>query len=280
MLMWQMSDRAIARSYATMQGFGVYSFRLVNSAGESVFCKFHWSPKAGTHSLVWDEAVKIFGADADFHRRDLWDRIEAGAYPVWEFGVPVFTEEQAEALSFDISDATKLIPEKLVPVEMLGRLALNRNPDYFFAKTERVAFCTAHVVAGIGFSNEPPLAGRLHSYIDMQISRLGGPNFHKLPINAPLAQVRNDQRDGTHRQSIARGRVSYEPNSLGGVVRFRRARRKLLSRCQPNKKLMRCRTKFAPSLKNLPTITPRPHRSTTARHQLSSRTLLRLFVLS
>ena len=220
MLMWQMSDRAIPRSYATMQGFGVHSFKLVNVAGESVFCKFHWSPKAGTHSLVWDEAVKISGADPDFHRRDLWERIESGVFPEWDFGVQVFTEEQAEAFSFDILDATKLIPEELVPVQMLGRLVLNRNPDNFFAETEQVAFCTAHVVPGIDFSNDPLLAGRIHSYVDTQISRLGGPNFHELPINAPLAQVHNNQRDGMHRQAIPRGRVSYEPNSLGGGCPF------------------------------------------------------------
>jgi catalase len=220
MLMWAMSDRAIPRSYATMQGFGVHSFRLINAAGESVFCKFHWSPKAGTHSLVWDEAVKISGADPDFHRRDLWERIESGAYPEWEFGVQIFTEEQAEQFSFDILDATKLIPEELVPVQMLGRLVLNRNPDNFFAETEQVAFCTAHVVPGIDFSNDPLLAGRIHSYVDTQISRLGGPNFHEIPINAPVAQVHNNQRDGLHRQAIPRGRVAYEPNSLAGGCPF------------------------------------------------------------
>ena len=220
MLMWAMSDRAIPRSFATMQGFGVHSFRLVNEAGESVFCKFHWSPKAGTHSLVWDEAVKISGADPDFHRRDLWERIESGAFPEWDFGVQVFTEEQAEQFSFDILDATKLIPEELVPVQILGRLVLNRNPDNFFAETEQVAFCTAHVVPGIDFSNDPLLAGRIHSYVDTQISRLGGPNFHELPINAPIAPVHNNQRDGMHRQAIPRGRVSYEPNSLAGGCPF------------------------------------------------------------
>ena len=220
MLMWQMSDRTLPRSYATMQGFGVHSFKLVNAAGESVFCKFHWSPKAGTHSLVWDEAVKISGADPDFHRRDLWERIEAGEFPEWDFGVQVFTEEQAETFSFDILDSTKLIPEELVPVQMLGRLVLNRNPDNFFAETEQVAFCTAHVVPGIDFSNDPLLAGRLHSYVDTQISRLGGPNFHEIPINAPIAQVHNNQRDGLHRQTINRGRVAYEPNSLAGGCPF------------------------------------------------------------
>ena len=220
MLMWSMSDRAIPRSYATMQGFGVHTFKLVNEAGEVSFVKFHWEPKFGTHSLVWDEAVKISGADPDYHRRDLWERIEAGAYPEWELGFQVFSEEQAEAFTFDILDATKLIPEELVPVQKVGRMVLNRNPDNFFAETEQVAFCVAHVVPGIDFSNDPLLAGRIHSYIDTQISRLGGPNFHELPINAPLAPVHNNQRDGMHRQAIPRGRVSYEPNSLGGGCPF------------------------------------------------------------
>ena len=220
MLMWAMSDRAIPRSYATMQGFGVHSYRFVNEAGESVFVKFHWEPKYGTHSLVWDEAVKISGADPDYHRRDLWERIESGAFPEWELGVQVFSEEQAEQFSFDILDATKIIPEELVPVRKVGRMVLNRNPDNFFAETEQVAFCTAHVVPGIDFSNDPLLAGRIHSYVDTQISRLGGPNFHEIPINAPIAQVHNNQRDGMHRQAIHRGRVSYEPNSLGGGCPF------------------------------------------------------------
>ncbi|SDO69731.1 catalase [Rhodoferax sp. OV413] len=220
MLMWVMSDRAIPRSYATMQGFGVHSYRFVNDAGESVFVKFHWEPKYGTHSLVWDEAVKISGADPDYHRRDLWERIESGVFPEWELGVQIFTEEQAEAFSFDILDATKLIPEELVPVQPVGRMVLNRNPDNFFAETEQVAFCTAHVVPGIDFSNDPLLAGRIHSYVDTQISRLGGPNFHELPINSPIAPVHNNQRDGMHRQAIPRGRVAYEPNSLGGGCPF------------------------------------------------------------
>ena len=220
MLMWVMSDRAIPRSYATMQGFGVHTFRFVNAGGESVFVKFHWNPKAGTHSLVWDEAVKISGADPDYHRRDLWERIEAGAYPEYELGVQVFTEEQAEKFSFDILDATKIIPEELVPVRPVGRMVLNRNPDNFFAETEQVAFCAAHVVPGIDFSNDPLLAGRIHSYVDTQISRLGGPNFHEIPINTPVAQVHNNQRDGMHRQAIHRGRVSYEPNSLAGGCPF------------------------------------------------------------
>ncbi len=220
MMMWAMSDRAIPRSYATMQGFGVHSYRFVNDDGESVFVKFHWEPKYGTLSLVWDEAVKISGADPDYHRRDLWERIESGAFPEWELGVQVFTEEQAERFSFDILDATKIIPEELVPVRKVGRMVLNRNPDNFFAETEQVAFCTAHVVPGIDFSNDPLLAGRIHSYVDTQISRLGGPNFHELPINSPIAPVHNNQRDGMHRQAIHRGRVSYEPNSLGGGCPF------------------------------------------------------------
>jgi catalase len=220
MLLWVMSDRAIPRSYRMMQGFGVHTFRFVNAKGESRFVKFHWEPKSGTHSLSWDEAVKISGADSDFHRRDLWEAIEAGDYPEWDLGVQVFTEEQAEKFSFDVLDATKLIPEELVPVEPIGRLVLNRNPDNFFAETEQVAFCTAHIVPGLDFSNDPLLAGRIHSYIDTQISRLGGPNFHEIPINAPLAQVHNNQRDGMHRQAIARGRVAYEPNSLGGGCPF------------------------------------------------------------
>ena len=220
MLMWVMSDRAIPRSYATMQGFGVHTFRMVNADNASVFVKFHWNPKFGTHSLVWDEAVKISGADPDYHRRDLWERIEAGAFPEWELGLQIFTEEQAEQFSFDVLDATKLIPEELVPILPVGRMVLNRNPDNFFAETEQVAFCTAHVVPGIDFSNDPLLAGRIHSYVDTQITRLGGPNFHEIPINAPITPVHNNQRDGMHRQAIPRGRVSYEPNSLGGGCPF------------------------------------------------------------
>jgi catalase len=220
MLMWAMSDRAIPRSYRTMQGFGVHTYRLVNAQGESHFVKFHWSPRAGTHSLVWDEAVKISGADSDFHRRDLWEAIEAGAHPEYELGLQIFTEEEAEAFTFDVLDATKIVPEELVPVVPVGTLVLNRNPDNFFAETEQVAFCVAHVVPGIDFSNDPLLAGRIHSYVDTQISRLGGPNFHEIPINAPIAQVHNNQRDGMHRQAIHRGRVSYEPNSLGGGCPF------------------------------------------------------------
>jgi catalase len=220
MLMWVMSDRAIPRSYRTMQGFGVHTFRFVNAEGESRFVKFHWNPVAGTHSLVWDEAVKISGADPDFNRRDLWEAIEAGEYPEYELAVQIFTEADAERFSFDVLDATKLIPEELIPLTPIGRLVLNRNPDNFFAETEQVAFCTAHVVPGIDFTNDPLLAGRIHSYVDTQLTRLGGPNFHEIPINAPVAQAHNNQRDGFHRQEINRGRVSYEPNSLAGGCPF------------------------------------------------------------
>ncbi|WP_296952092.1 catalase [uncultured Massilia sp.] len=216
MLMWAMSDRAIPRSYRTMQGFGVHTFRLINAQGESRFVKFHWTPMQGTHSLVWDEAVKISGADPDFHRRDLWEAIESGNFPEWELGLQVFTEEEAQSFPFDILDATKLVPEELVPLTPVGRLVLNRNPDNFFAETEQVAFCTAHIVPGIDFSNDPLLQGRNHSYLDTQLTRLGGANFHEIPINAPVVQVQNNQRDGFHRQTINRGRVNYEPNSLGG----------------------------------------------------------------
>jgi len=216
MLLWTMSDRTLPRSFSMMEGFGVHTFRLVNAAGESVFCKFHWKPKAGTHSLVWDESAKIQGADNDFHRRDLWESIEAGNYPEWELGLQLFTEEQSADWSFDILDSTKLIPEELVPVKIVGRMVLDRNPDNFFAETEQVAFCTAHVIPGIDFSNDPLLHGRIHSYKDTQITRLGGANFHEIPINSPVVPVYNNQRDGIKRQALHRGRVAYEPNSLAG----------------------------------------------------------------
>ena len=220
MLMWAMSDRALPRSYRMMQGFGVHTFRLLNEQGKSTFVKFHWRPVAGTHSLDWDECVKISGADPDFHRRDLWEAIEAGAYPEYELSFQMFSEKQAEAFSFDVLDATKLVPEELVPLTPVGKMVLNRNPDNFFAETEQVAFCAAHIVPGLDFTNDPLLAGRIHSYQDTQISRLGGPNFHEIPINAPVAQSHNNQRDGMHRQAINRGRVAYEPNSLGGGCPF------------------------------------------------------------
>jgi catalase len=233
MLMWVMSDRAIPRSYRMMQGFGVHTFRFVNERGDSRFVKFHWAPLAGTHSLAWDEAVKISGADPDFHRRDLWEAIEAGEYPEYELGVQVFTEADAERFSFDVLDATKIIPEELVPLQPVGKLVLNRNPDNFFAETEQVAFCTAHIVPGIDFSNDPLLAGRIHSYVDTQLIRLGGPNFHEIPVNAPVAQVHNNQRDGFHRQAIPRGRVAYEPNSLAGGCPFQAGMKGFMSFPQP-----------------------------------------------
>jgi catalase len=220
MLMWAMSDRALPRSLRMMQGFGVHTFRLINEAGGSTFVKFHWRPLLGTHCLDWDEAVKIGGADPDFHRRDLWEAIECGAFPEWELSFQLFTQQEAENFSFDVLDATKLVPEELVPLVPIGKMVLNRNPDNFFAETEQVAFCVAHIVPGLDFSNDPLLAGRIHSYQDTQISRLGGPNFHEIPINASVTQVHNNQRDGMHQQAIPRGKVAYEPNSLGGGCPF------------------------------------------------------------
>jgi catalase len=230
MLLWVNSDRAIPRSYRTMQGFGVHTFRLVNAQGESHFVKFHWTPLQGTHSLVWDEAVKLAGADPDFHRRDLWEAIEAGQFPEYELGLQIFTEQQAADFKvFDVLDPTKLVPEELVPLRPVGKLVLNRNPDNFFAETEQVAFCTAHLVPGLDFTNDPLLQGRIHSYVDTQLTRLGGPNFHEIPINSPLAQVHNNQRDGFHRQAINRGRVAYEPNSLAGGCPFQAGQRGFVS---------------------------------------------------
>jgi catalase len=220
MLLWAMSDRTLPRSLRMMQGFGVHTFRFVNAKGRSTFVKFHWSPKLGTHSLVWDESLKICGADPDFHRRDLWEAIEAGQFPEWELGVQLFSDKDAERFSFDVLDPTKIVPEELVPVRPVGRMVLDRNPDNFFAETEQVAFCAAHIVPGLDFSDDPLLAGRIHSYVDTQISRLGGPNFHEIPINAAVAQTHNNQRDGMHRQAIHRGRAAYEPNSLGGGCPF------------------------------------------------------------
>ncbi len=225
MLMWVMSDRALPRSFSMMQGFGVHTFRLVNARGESHFVKFHWTPLAGTHSLDWDESVKIGGADPDYTRRDLWESIEAGVFPEYELGLQIFTEHQADAFSFDVLDPTKIVPEELVPVTPVGRMVLDRNPDNFFAETEQVAFGVQNLVPGIDFSNDPLLAGRIHSYFDTQLLRLGGPNFHEIPINAPIAQAHNNQRDGFHRQGIHRGRVAYEPNSLGGGCPFQMGER-------------------------------------------------------
>ena len=216
MVIWAMSDRAIPKSLRAMQGFGVHTFRLINAQGRSSFVKFHWRPTVGTCSLVWDEAQKLAGKDTDFHRRDLWESIEAGDYPEWEFGVQIIAEEDEHNFDFDILDPTKLIPEELVPITPLGKMVLNRNPDNYFAETEQVAFCPGHIVPGIDFSNDPLLQGRLFSYTDTQISRLGGPNFHELPINRPLAPFHNSQRDAMHRITLDKGRASYEPNSIDG----------------------------------------------------------------
>ena len=194
----------------------MHTFRLVNAEGKSNFVKFHWRPSAGTCSLVWDEAQKLAGKDTDFHRRDLWEAIEVGDYPEWELGVQIIAEEDEHKFEFDILDPTKLIPEELVPITPLGKMVLNRNPDNFFAETEQVAFCPGHIVPGIDFSNDPLLQGRLFSYTDTQISRLGGPNFHEIPINRPVAPFHNNQRDAQHRSTIHTGRASYEPNSIDG----------------------------------------------------------------
>jgi catalase len=194
----------------------VHSFRFVNEAGDSTFVKFHWRPKLGLQSTVWDEAVKLQCADNDFHRRDMFEAIASGSHPAWEFAVQLFTQEQADEFPFDHLDPTKLVPEELVPLQVVGRMVLDRWPDNFFAETEQVAFCPGHIVPGIDFSNDPLLQGRLFSYTDTQISRLGGPNFHELPINRPVAPFHNGQRDAQHRTVIDKGRASYEPNSIDG----------------------------------------------------------------
>jgi catalase len=214
MVMWIMSDRTLPRSLSMIEGFGVHSFRLINDAGESTFVKFHWRPKLGLQSTIWDEAVKISGADQDFHRRDMFEAITAGNFPEWEFAVQLFTQEEADRFPFDHLDATKLIPEELVPLKVIGRMVLDRWPDNFFAETEQVAYCPSHVVPGIDFSNDPLLQGRLFSYHDTQLSRLGSPNFHQIPINAPKCPFSNQQRDGHMQMAQSAGRVAYEPNSL------------------------------------------------------------------
>ncbi len=214
MIMWAMSDRGIPRSLRMIEGFGVNTFRLIDPQGVARFVKFHWRPKLGLQSVLWDEAVKISGADPDYHRRDLWEAIQKGDYPEWELGLQVMTEKEAAKLPFDILDATKLIPEELVPLRIVGRMVLDRNPDNFFAETEQVAYCPANIVPGIDFSEDPLLQGRIFSYLDTQLSRLGGPNFHEIPINQPICPMRNFQRDGHMRTTVPTGRVSYEPNTL------------------------------------------------------------------
>ncbi|MBV8143105.1 MAG: catalase [Verrucomicrobia bacterium] len=216
MLMWIMSDRAIPRSFSMMEGFGVHSYRLINAEGKSHFVKFHWKPILGVHSLVWDEAVKLAGQDPDFHRRDMFDSIEKGNFFEWELGVQILAEEDELKFDFDILDATKIIPEDLIPVQRVGKMVLNRNPDNYFAETEQVAFMTSNVVPGIDFSNDPLLQGRNFSYNDTQLSRLGSPNFHEIPINRPVCPFSNNQREAHMRITLNRGRVSYAPASLDG----------------------------------------------------------------
>ncbi len=217
MTLWQMSDRTIPRSFRMMEGFGVHTFRLINEAGKSTYVKFHWRPKLGMQSVIWDEALKLNGADPDYHRRDLWNSIAEGKFPEWDLCVQLFDEEFATKFDFDVLDSTKIIPEEAVPLRVIGRMVLDRNVDNFFAETEQVAFCTSHVVPGIDFTNDPLLQGRNFSYLDTQLSRLGGPNFVEIPINRPRCPVHNFQRDG-HMQVLVpkTGRVNYEPNSLGG----------------------------------------------------------------
>ena len=263
MLMWAMSDRAIPRSYRTMQGFGVHSYRLVNAKGESRFVKFHWSPRAGTHSLVWDEAVKISGADSDFHRRDLWEAIEAGVYPEYELGLQIFTEEQAEKFTFDVLDATKIVPEELVPLIPVGRLVLNRNPDNFFAETEQVAFCVAHVVPGIDFSNDPLLAGRIHSvrrHADL------APRRTKLPRDPDQRAGRTGAQQPARRHAPAshssRPRARTSPTRSVADVPSRRAKRgSSRSRSGARKAITRCAARPSAS----PITTRRPRSSGRAR---------------
>ncbi|HAK62257.1 MAG: catalase [Pseudomonadota bacterium] len=215
MIMWAMSDRAIPRSLRMMEGFGVHTFRFINAKGKSTFVKFHWKPKLGLQSTVWDEAVKLQAADNDYHRRDLFESIEQGDFPEWELGLQLFDQKLADSLPYDVLDPTKLIPEEKVPLRMVGRMVLNRNPDNFFAETEQVAYCPGNIVPGIDFTNDPLLQGRLFSYLDTQKSRLGTANFHQIPINAPKCPFANFQRDGMMQTLVPAGRANYEPNSLG-----------------------------------------------------------------
>lgn len=213
-VMWAMSDRGIPRNLRAIQGFGVHTFRFINAENKAVFVKFHWTPKQGLAQLVWDEAQKLAGKDPDFHRRDLYEAIASGNYPEWELGVQVVPEEDEMKYDFDLLDPTKIIPEELVPVTPIGRMVLNRNVDYFFGETEQVAFCPGHIVPGLDFTNDPLLQARLFSYTDTQLSRLGGPNFHQIPINKPVCPFHNNQRDGLHQRIVHTGQASYEPNSI------------------------------------------------------------------
>jgi len=218
MIMWAMSDRAIPRSFRFMEGFGVHTFRLVTADGKCTFVKFHWKPKLGMQSVVWNEAVKINGADPDFHRRDLWNAIQSGNFPEWELGLQLFDEKFADSFDFDVLDATKLIPEEEVPIRRVGRLVLDRCVNNFFAETEQVAFCTNNIVPGVDFTNDPLLQGRNFSYLDTQVKRLGGPNFTHIPVNAPKCPFHNFQQDGHMAMVNPIGRANYEPNSWGGAA--------------------------------------------------------------
>src|ERR1700722_14382561 len=224
MIMWVMSDRAIPRSLRMMEGFGIHTFRLINDQGKSVFVKFHWKPLLGVHSVTWDEAQKISGKNSDFHRLDLFEAIESGVFPEWEFGVQIIPEADEHKFDFDLLDPTKLVPEELVPVVPIGKMTLNRNPDNFFAETEQVAFHPGHIVPGIDFTNDPLLQGRLFSYTDTQLIRLGGPNFHEIPINRPVVPVHNNQRDGHMRQQINTGKTAHGPNMMSGGCPFQAGR--------------------------------------------------------
>lgn len=216
MIMWTMSDRAIPRSYRFMEGFGVHTFRLIDADGKGTYVKFHFKPRLGLQSVLWNEALKINGADPDFHRRDLWDAIDLGAPPIWDLGVQLFDDDFADQFEFDVLDATKMIPEEQIPVRIIGEFVLDGLVDNFFAETEQVAFCTQNVVPGVGFTNDPLLQGRNFSYLDTQLKRLGGPNFTHIPINAPRCPVHNFQQDGHMNMRNPKGRVNYEPNSWGG----------------------------------------------------------------
>ena len=265
MLLWAMSDRAIPRSFRFMQGFGVHTFRFVNEAGESTFVKFHWKPKLGMQSVLWDEAVKINGADPDFHRRDLWDSVTTGDLPEWELCVQAFDDEFADAFEFDVLDPTKLIPEEVLPAEPIGRLVLDRVVDNFFAETEQVAFCTQNIVPGVDFTNDPLLQGRNFSYLDTQLKRLGGPNFTYLPVNAPKCPMHSFQQDGHMAMANPTGRVNLRTELVARPTR--RPRRGFSSYAAEEGGDKRG---FGPS--RSPTTTARPRSSTEVRPPSSNGT--------
>ncbi len=268
MLLWIMSDRAIPRSFRFMEGFGVHTFRLVNAAGTSTYVKFHWKPRQGLQSVLWNEAVKINGADPDFHRRDLWDAITAGSYPEWELGLQLFDDEFADRFPFDVLDATKIIPEEEVPVRRVGRLVLDRVVDNFFAETEQVAFMTQNVVPGIDFSDDPLLQGRNFSYLDTQLKRLGSPNFTYRRSTPRVARWQPSSRTGTWRRTRA-GRANYEPNSWPADVGGPREDPAAGFSSYPEE-IAGTKRRARPEL--LPTTTARPASSISARPRPSART--------